>query len=158
MKRIKETITKYQHNGFTLVEVITALAVMTILLAAIIIMLAYFIKEFKSSAAENRKDFYVNEALRLIEQETCSGNEEVKFLENSIELRRTFDKRVDYIKLREGKLILEYTKGGKSISINVILKNLSDFSIDISGRLVVVNIVNSEGEKYSKCIDTTYVK
>lgn len=158
MKHIKVAIIKYGQKGFTLVEVIAALAIMSILMTALMYTVAYFLREFKTASTENRENFYINEALRFIENEICSGNKEVSFQENSIELIKSSEDRIDYIRESEGRLIIEYTTAGRSSSRNVFLKDISDFNIDIYERLVIVNIISSKGEVYSKCINTAFIK
>ncbi|NLP29096.1 MAG: prepilin-type N-terminal cleavage/methylation domain-containing protein [Clostridia bacterium] len=158
MKDIKAAIIKRPRKGFTLLEVTTAISIMSILMLAIFSLFTFFVREFKNAAAENREDFYINEGLRFIENEICSGNKEVKFREDLIEIRRTSDERMDFIRESQGNLIIEYTLAGRSHGTNVFLKNISDFSIDIYEQLVIVNIVNSKGEVHRKCINTGYIK
>jgi len=141
-----------------LIEVAIAIAIMSILMTALMFVVSYFLREFKNTASGNREDFYINEAFRFIESEVHSDNKEVKFQTNAIELRKYSIDRIDYIRQIEGNLIIEYTTAGKSTAKNVFLKDISNFSIDICERLVIVNIVSSKGEVYSKCINTIYIK
>jgi len=158
MKHTRGATIKKGNKGFTLVEVTTAIAIMSILMTVILLVVAYFIKEFKTAATENREAFYINEALRFIENEILSGNKEVKLQENVIELRRFSEDRIDYIRQSENNLVIEYSIAGRIVTVNVFLKNILDFNIEKYGRLVIVNIVSSKGEVHSKCINMAYVK
>ena len=163
MKYIRDPITRFCKNkGFTLVEIVAAISITCILSMAVFSIYMFFIRNFKASVISNKEEFYINESFRYIESEILKGNKEVKFNQNSIELKRYLKsavfEEVDYIRLEGNRLVIVHTKMGYHEATNVFLRNITGFNTEKNGEVVVINIITDKGEKYSKCLNTMYIK
>ncbi|WP_163194763.1 type II secretion system protein [Clostridium thermarum] len=162
MKYTKGTIIRRSRPGNTLIELITALSIISILTTAVLSAFIFFSRDFNRSVIESREEFYIGEAFRYIESEVCSGNSQVDFYPSYIRLKRYLEvptyEEIDYIKREGENLVIEHTKRGYGEATNVFLRKVSNFAVKVDEEVVIIEITTDKGGKYSKCINTQYIR
>lgn len=159
---IRGTIIKHRKKGNTLIELVTAISITSILTTAALSAFIFFIRDFKKEVHDNQQQFYINEAFRYIENEILKGNKEIKINSDSIEIKRYLRtiayEEIDYIKKVGNNMIIEHTRMGYHEATNVFLRNITGFSASNSSGVISLEIIDSKGEKYKKCISTQYIR
>ncbi len=145
-----------------MIELITSLSIISILAAAVLSAFIFFSKDFNRAVIESREEFYIGEAFRYIESEVCNGNSEVHFYPSYIRMKRYLEvpayEEIDYIKREGEKLVIEHTKRGYVEATNVFLRKVSNFAVNMYEGVVIIEITTDRGEKFSKCINTQYIR
>jgi prepilin-type N-terminal cleavage/methylation domain-containing protein len=162
MRYTRGIIIRTASKGSTLVELVTAISIISVLATAVLSAFIFFSRDFNSSVTESREEYYIGEAFRYIESEMMKGNKEAVFYPGYIKLKRylgkTIFEEIDYIKREGENLVIEHTKGGYHEATNVFLRNISNFTVSMNQAVVNIEITTNRGEKYSKCINTQYIK
>ena len=127
-----------RKKGMTLVEIMAAMAILSILFVGISTLI---ISTVKNEARTNRKlesDGYLKNALLIFESGLVPPSDNLSFTVK-------FD---DIIQMQEGILTLRDTNKGNGnyeMSIKIILENDNLYKVDAT-------FINSKGEEYSKYI------
>lgn len=142
MKYGRESINK---KGFTLVEVLTTLFIISIVLSMVMDIYIRDIKIGKENALDWRKAEYINQAFSIIEFNLEREVENIIVESNQIIITRVIG-AIDTIKLKDSNIIIKYA--GTS---NYILKEVTDFKVLRKGSLIYISILY-KGERYIKCL------
>lgn len=135
-------------KGFTLIEVVVSLSLITILLSLLMLIFSYSSKNFKEEIFENRNTYYLNEALNYIEDQINKGKKNIMVRGNKIYLTyENANKKI--IERRREKLIIRHR--GDPDTTNNILTGIKDFIITENKNIMYVKITMKDGRKKERC-------
>lgn len=144
-------------KGYTLIELIIAMGVITILLTLEVSMLSRQALKYKRFIKNDREESYCREALRFIEGElyalnnksiTVNGDtlviKKVSGDENTIKGMRKYNGRL--------KIVITYNKIKNSSKVtDTIVEDIEGFQIKERENLIFISINTSEGKEYERC-------
>lgn len=138
-------------RGYTLIEVVVALALTSILLSTIILVFSRLRIEFSNKIYENRESYYLNEALMFIEDELGKGASMVEIEDNSIQI--VFDEwNKKIIEQKDDELIVRYgSVYSMNNSYNKIASGVLEFEVTNCGNLIYVKINSEKGRLKERC-------
>lgn len=138
-------------KGFTLLELIAALGMSSIIVTILISMILKYNMNFKNETVEFKNYFYVSEAYLFIEHE-FDMSKDAKVYENKIELiyKDEITKKIIELNEKGNIVIIDMDKNNKR-SVNNILTNIKEFSVVQNKNTIYMSIMGNDGEKYEKC-------
>jgi prepilin-type N-terminal cleavage/methylation domain-containing protein len=138
-------------RGYTLIEVVVALSLISILLSTVILVFSRLRIEFSHKIDENRESYYFNEALMFIEDELGKGGIAVNIEHNSIHIvYDECDKKI--IEQKDDELIVRYgTTYSMNKSYNKIACGILEFQVNERGNLIYVKINSKKGRSKERC-------
>ncbi|KAJ51495.1 prepilin-type N-terminal cleavage/methylation domain-containing protein [Clostridium tetanomorphum] len=138
-------------KGFTLIEVLMSISIISIVSLILFKNLVVYLTLYNKESNIAMEEFYVNEALIFIEQQINEANSvQVLGDANNNELKINYEDKSNYIKIKNGKLVIAYFKSDSGY-INNIMLELEDFLVEKSGNLVFVKIITKHGKEYERC-------
>lgn len=144
-------------KGFTLIEVIISIALITFLLCWQLPIAIKYLKAFNISINESKDSFYVNQAFDFIEM-VADDAKAVSVKNNIIELVRKDGTGSDWIRLDPyGNVIISYHQCYYG-TVNNVIKDVGSFEALKSGKTILISISTKEGKKYNKCISINIEK
>ncbi|BDR75815.1 PulJ/GspJ family protein [Clostridium tetani] len=139
-------------RGFTLIETIIAVSISFIVLLCGIKFLGIYTRIYKDTGYRCLQEFYINEAFIFIEEKVKEAEEVQIYTDNkgekSIQLK--FERENNYIRKKEGKLVISYYKFNSPHNNNIILE-LEEFKLEQLDNLMYVTIKNKRGKGYTRC-------
>lgn len=134
-------------KGFTLIEVIAALFIISIVIS---ILGDSFIASYRNER-NNEKKFrekeYINQAYSILDYAIAFNEKSLSLAGYDIIITRE-DNRVDRITVRGSDLVIKYNED----NINYILKDITSFNPVKKGNLLYINI-GYKGEYYTRCME-----
>lgn len=152
MSSIRETIknkTKIK-KGFTIIEVIVVLSLISITINIPIIVFLKYMRLHREEINYSRESFYVSEAFTIIENEIKNAKY-IDIKDNMIILKRYDNKGYDYIRENKGTSIVISYGAINSSNVNNILKNIEYFNLEKYRKVFYVSIKMKRGEPYRRC-------
>jgi prepilin-type N-terminal cleavage/methylation domain-containing protein len=154
---------RFNLKGLTLIELMCAIFIFTIIIASSVKLMSYSINYFKNSVYESREDFYINEFFRYVEQECTRNCKSIEIADNSIIIERFNDsnienKDLDIIKLEGKTIVIRYTTYGYVKTINNVLKNITSFSVYKKNNVFFIEIKTVNEREYQRCYSYTNLK
>ncbi|WP_333860392.1 ComGF family competence protein [Clostridium sp.] len=152
MSSIRETIknkTKIK-KGFTIIEVIVVLSLISITINIPIIVFSKYMRLHREEINYSRESFYVSEAFTIIENEIKNAKY-IDIKDNMIILKRYDNKGYDYIRENKGTSIVISYGAINSSNVNNILKNIEYFNLEKYRKVFYVSIKMKRGEPYRRC-------
>lgn len=144
-------------KGFTLLELIIALSVASILITIETNLLSRQSINFEKFISEDRENSYCMEALRFIEGEiNALDNKKVLISNNEITILKNNDDKntIKCVKQSNGKLkvVMVYDPINKVRNTSVaIVENVDEFKIEENKNIIFVSICTDGGKKYERC-------
>lgn len=149
MNFLKETT----RQGFTLVEVVVALGISSIIIASTASIFLRFTSEFKDKTIKDREMNYINEALAFIEHELNDNNSSVVLENNILNMYKSDGIHMNRINLNNsGNLFIFYFSYGNLESSNPIMNDIMTFKLEKRNNIFYVSIISKNGEKGERCI------
>lgn len=144
-----------KKRGFTILESVVYIFLITLILAEGISLFVSMYKSYietrnMSIKYNNMQNFYVNLDKISSEgniQEIIVGNNYILFSKdaNSNELNKT-------IKSNDGSIVVKYTKGTTTETINTILTDIGELKVKKKGNLIYLIISDKDGKEFIRCI------
>ncbi|WP_251859476.1 type II secretion system protein [Clostridium sp. Marseille-Q2269] len=139
-----------QKKGFSIIEVLIGISIMSIVSLYIIITTLTYTSNYKGKREETLESVYIKEAIEFINY-TLDKEKTSMVLENSIKIERVDDKGYDYIKKDKNNLVISY--GSKNSSnTNIICRNIKEFNIKEKGDVIHIKILGKKGKEYKRCL------
>jgi len=142
--------TRENIKGFTLIEVIAAMFIISVVISILgnSFILSYKIE--KNNEKNFRKNEYINQAYSIIEYSITYEQKSVFLSDSDIVIIRDDNgiERRDRITVSGSDLVIKYNES----NINYILKDITLFNPVKKGNLFYINI-EYKGEYYTRCIE-----
>lgn len=138
-------------KGFTILELIAALGMSSIIITVLISMFLKYSTNFNKGTLEITNYFYISEAFLFIKNEIYKAKD-VKIYENKIEINYT-DGVTKKIIQSNGKnnIVIVHMEESVRRSVNNIATNVKEFSVVQKSNTIYITIMDNNGEKYEKC-------
>lgn len=150
MNFIKAILKDNVKRGFTIIEIIMAISIVSIFTTVQTTAILKYMKLNKIEIDSSRDSFYINEAFTIIKSQIDSAKY-IKIEDNTIALKRYDNKGWDYIKKnKNSSIVLVYGYTGNQTSNN-ILKDVLEFSVTEKENLCYINIKTKRGNAYRRC-------
>lgn len=153
-------------KGFTLIELVIALALASVILAISSRFIITSIKLYKSEAAYSRNMFYLNEAAMYIESQLQNDTKVVEVNNNRLIIHKYDDNRRGVIVQRrkeiflntfEKLVVLDYEDNIDKGSPNNIITKIRSFTCSKEGNLIYISIESKNGDKIERCIEVNII-
>jgi len=140
-----------KKRGFSLIELIVALAITGIILSAITSMFSYVSKQFSYCLKNNLYKYYANEAIKFIEMQIYSESKNIAVFDDKLILYKNNNKK-DIIEAKDDKLIIKYGNiYFMSNDYNIITECIKEFSVHKSNNVVFLKIIMKDGNVKERC-------
>lgn len=152
------------RKGVTLLEVIIAVCIGSIVILMEISLFLNSIKNYKESVVKDREGVYSKEALRFIESEIVDVKNKTIGVDKDKLILRKFsgDKHtIKAVKSSKGKskIVIEYDKITSTINTtDTILEGIKDFKVKGDENLVYILIYTTNGEVYQRCLGSRKIE
>lgn len=139
-------------KGYTLIELITALALCSLVAVSMISLLLRYNSNFKLESKRIQNHFYAEEALLFIDN-TIKSCKQVNVTESYIELyyENSSIKKVIGQNLH-GDVVITHVENGVNSTTNNVLNNIASFTVSKKENTIYVSITVNTGERFSRCI------
>ena len=145
-----------KKKGFTLIEVVIAMALVFLMIGAIDSILISHLKNFKDSVLQNKGFNYLNEAILFLEKEVNYEANYVKTEENIIKINYSDGNTVNYIKCINGKLCIlygsVYSVPKESSYKSIIIDDVKDFVAIRSGKILYIKLTWKNDNTIQRCL------
>lgn len=151
---------KIKKSGFTLIEIITALSMFSILVGTLMIWLNMSSICFTKGMKENTQNIRAEDAFLFIENQKQNSydvavSDNVLTL-NMIEMDNNHPlNKKEYIKYSSGDLVIRYEENHAFQCENNIIKNIRDFRVQQDGKIIFVTIIFDDRREYTRCLKIT---
>lgn len=139
-----------KKKGFTLIEMIIVMAIMSLMVGIIGSILITYSKSYKNSVLQNRSFNYLNEAIALIEKEINREANQIETNNNVIKLNYFKDNMVRYIKRINSNIFLIHASG--HTYKNVIIDDIKEFIAVRLNNTIYIKIVCNNGDSIERCL------
>jgi prepilin-type N-terminal cleavage/methylation domain-containing protein len=139
-----------KKKGFTLIEMIIVMAIVSIMIGAIGSILISYSKIYKNSVLQNRSFNYLNEAISLIEKEIKQEADKIETNDNVIKINCFKDSTVNYIKRVNSNIFLIH--GSIPSHKNIIIDEVKDFAAVRDNNMIYIKIVWKNGDTIERCL------
>lgn len=162
LKYIKE-ITKLK-KGVTLIELIIALFIGSVIVTIEFSSFSNSIKNYKEAIINDREEVYSREALRFIESEIIDVKNKTITIENNKLILKKSNGDMNIIKVSrkskdEFKIVIEYDKVTSNINTtDTIVEGVGGFKVKEDKNLIYVEINTTYGDKYKRCFGSSKVE
>lgn len=144
------------NKGYTIVELIVAIAISTIILS---IASFQFVRDFNSYISEieaNKENQYLDEGLLIIKHFVCDNSIQLEVDNNKIIIENT-NKEIEEIHLdkQNSKVEIDYYDSNEKNFIeatNVIATDIINFTVEEKKNTLYVNMTNNKGRCVYECI------
>lgn len=150
-------------KGLTLIELVVAISVVSIIILVEIKLFSQHVQVYKSFIRNNREEVYSREALRFIETEVYDlSNKVIRVYNDKIIFEKNGgDKntiKVNYKYNGYYRVVISYYKvvSGKTTT-NTIIEDIKTFNIQSKKNLIYISIYTINGEKYERCLGSKKV-
>ena len=142
-------------KGITLIELLAAMSIIIMLLAAELSVFSWLIKNRKENSVAIRNNFYCKEAFMYMEEQLGKA-QKVRIINNQIELIRIVNENGVNITYSESiyfyneNLIIRYYRNGEYKGQNNILTKINKFSFKLISRVLYISI-GKNGQELERC-------
>lgn len=142
-----------KKKGFTLIEIVIAMALVFLVIGAVDSMFISYAKNYKNSVVQNRGLNYLSEAIAIIEREVNQAASSVK-TENNIIKINYFDRSTsNHIKRINSNLYILYdVRNGIDAQRSIIIDDVKDFVAIKSGKILYIKVVWINGQSIERCL------
>ena len=144
------------RKGITLVELIIAIGLNSIIIAMILPMFLRFNFLYNKLIINSRSYSYANEAMLFIENEIKQNTLNTFVNNNKITIEKLDGtKKEIYLTEKEknlGNIVVTYYNSTYSSATNNILRNVSDFKFTVKVNLLYINIITIDGKNFERCL------
>lgn len=162
MYSIRETIKN--KRGFTLVEVIVTLSLITLTLSLLVPILSIHLSTYYDFSNYNMSTIQIKEAVSLIENEISKDGEIISVVRNGLEVQKRniyFDENKRKIKyetifkiIKEGStLYMQFKEGVNNFVSQPLLYEVEAFNIEENVGVIFMKIKTKDGISYEKTFD-----
>ena len=145
-----------KKSGFTLIEMIIAMALMFLLLGVVDSMLVSNVKKYKNSVLQNQGFNYLNEAIAVIQKEINLKVSEVKTEGDIIKINYSDGITINYIKRINSDLYIlygtKYSAPQDNSYKSLIIDGVRDFMATKSGRMLYIKLIWNNGQCIERCL------
>lgn len=148
---------KTKKYGFTLIEIITALSIFSVLVSILIIWLNMSSICFIRGMKENNENTRAEDAFSFIENQV--QNSFNISVENNILSICIIEKnnnphlnKVEKIKYSYGDLVVEYRENDIFQCENNIIKDIKNFLVEKYGNAIYITVIFNDGKEYTRCL------
>lgn len=153
--KYKKNITFRKNRGFTIIESLVYIFLTTMILVEGINIFVYMYKSYMENAAlsikyNNCQNFFTS--LDNIISE--GGLEEIIVNDNYIIFSKSKKSNLPdkTIKAFDGEIVVKYTKGNVTQTINIMLENIDNIEVKKKGKLIYFEVRDKEGKEFIRCI------
>jgi prepilin-type N-terminal cleavage/methylation domain-containing protein len=138
-------------KGFTLLEIIVAIGMSSIIITILTSMILNYNLKFKKETLDMQNYFYIHEAFLFIEQE-FNKSKNIKTYDNKIELNYIdeFNKKIIQFNGKNKIEIIDVYKNNIK-AVNIITSNIKSLSITQKENIIYIIMIDVNGVKYEKC-------
>jgi prepilin-type N-terminal cleavage/methylation domain-containing protein len=151
-------------KGITLIELIIALFIGSVIVIIELSLFSSSIKDYRESIINDREEIYSREALRFVESEIVDvKNKFIKVRNDELILKKTSGD-INIIKEvsksnGQSKIVVEYDKVTTSINTtDTILEGIKEFKVKGVDNLIYVEIHTDNGDRYERCFGSNKVE
>jgi prepilin-type N-terminal cleavage/methylation domain-containing protein len=139
-------------KGYTLIELITALALCSLAAVSMISLLLRYNSNYKHESKRIQNHFYAEEALLFIDN-TIKTSKQINVTASYIELYYE-DSSIKKVigQNSQGDIVITHVENGVSSTTNNVLNNISNFTINKKENTIYISITVNTGERFSRCI------
>lgn len=144
-----------KKSGFTLIEMIIAMALVFLLLGVVDSMMISHLKKYKNSVLQNKGFNYLNEAIAVIEKEINLGALEVKTEGNIIKIKYYDGNIINHIKCIDSNLYVLYgtaLEPSDNSYKSLIIDDVKDFVATKSGKILYIKVTWKSGQSIERCL------
>lgn len=149
-------------KGFTLIELIIAISLASVILAISSRVILTSIKLYKNEVALNRDMLYLKEAAMYIEGQLQDDTKSVEVNGNKLIIHKLDVKRGEviviikkeiFLKDQEKLVVQDYEDNISKGSPNNIMTKAKSFICSVEGNLIYISIESKNGDKIERCIE-----
>lgn len=151
-------------KGFTLLELVISLSIVSVLTMIIIKMFFCEVKNYKNFIRQDRSENYSKEALRFIETQVEDvTNKDIKIEGKKLTIKKK-NGDINIIEKKPNsnkkyKIIINYYKNINSTwTPDIIVENIEDFIIYRNKNIIYVTIEIENGVKFERCMELNGIK
>ncbi|MEK6264638.1 MAG: prepilin-type N-terminal cleavage/methylation domain-containing protein [Clostridium sp.] len=144
-----------RKSGFTLIEMIIAMALVFLLLGVVDGVMISHLKKYKNSVLQNKGFNYLNEAIAVIEKEINLGALEVKTEGNIIKIKYYDGNIINHIKCIDSNLYVLYgtvLEPKDNSYKSLIIDDVKDFVATKSGKILYIKVTWKSGQSIERCL------
>lgn len=153
--KYKNHIILKQNGGFTLIEITIYIFLTTIILVEGISLFTLMYKSYLegrnvSIKYNNLQNFYIN----LNEIATAGDIDQITVDDSNILFSKVVNGQIlnKKIKSNEGNIVVKYTKGETTQTINTMLMDIDNMRVQRRGKLIYLIIKDGEGKEFIRCL------
>lgn len=151
---------KIKKSGFTLIEIITALSIFSILVGTLMIWLDMSSICFTKGMKEDIQNTRAEDAFLFVENQ-IQNSYDVTVSNNVLTLsmiemdnNHPLNKK-EYVKYTNGNLVIRYEENHSFKCENNIIKNIRDFKVQQDGKIIFATIIFDSRREYTRCLKIT---
>jgi hypothetical protein len=142
--------------GYTIIELVIAMALMIIVTFSEIIFNTKYIKLFKNDLSTYREEVYINEAIMFVEHEIHSDSKCITLNGNKLRIVKIQNGKVNYIYLKDygykKSIVIGYDLNDFMLAEDNIINNVKDMVIQQKNKTVFITIIGNSGKRYTRCL------
>lgn len=141
-------------KGFTLIELIVAIAIASILLSFQCVIFVKYLNTYSRDTKITRDKAYCNESFIIIESLLYDEMKEINVQNNEIKIicSSNENKKIRFVNTTEKVLVEYYDKYGNTVkTANVVATNIINMKVIKKDNVLYLSITNKEGETASRC-------
>jgi prepilin-type N-terminal cleavage/methylation domain-containing protein len=149
-------------KGFTLIELIIAIALASVLLTISSRVIMTSIQLYKNETELNRNMLYLKEAAMYIESQLQNDTKSVELNENKLVIHKFDEKRGEvivtirkdiFLNTFEKLVVVDYEDNISKGAPNNIMAKVKGFICSKEGNLIYIAIESKNGDKIERCIE-----
>ena len=139
-----------KKRGFTLIELIISLSLITTISLIEIKNLALNNKIYYMEVNRNLEEFYINEAFTFIDYKINTSTSVERTSKYGRSMIKLTSDRKSFIELYGSTLIIAYDTE-YPMDYNNIMYSIKEFNIEEKGNVLYIKIIDKYGEEYERC-------
>ncbi|MDT8716596.1 prepilin-type N-terminal cleavage/methylation domain-containing protein [Clostridium sp. 19966] len=148
-----------KEKGFTLIECIIALSILTIVFLCIAKVFSHYSSLYGNYNISQKEESNVDEAFRIISSAVEKGNDEIRTASGTIRMHKVVesDDIVCFLHTEDNNLKFEHIVNGKKDGTGgLILERIANINIEQYSQTIYIEIVMETGNKYTKCLNANH--
>lgn len=145
-----------KKSGFTLIEMIIAMALVFLLLVVVDSMLISYLKKYKYNVIQNKGFNYLSESIAVIQKEVNLNASEVITEGNIIKIKYTDGSTINHIKCINSNLFIlygtKYSVPQENSHKSLIIDDVKGFVATKSGRTLYIKLTWKNGQSIERCL------
>lgn len=143
----------YVKKGFTLLELLLALGMSSILISYVIHQLVTYKILYNKSIQINRQEVYASEALMFIEYQ-IQNSVSAHITENDIGLKYSDETIEKHIRMSaSNNIVITHLEKGNVKAVNNILTNVKKFIVNQKGAVIYISIETKDSKVFERCLE-----